>query len=88
VHPADDSLLNDCLSELTFADQRGALALATRLPASGVEMPGLLTEFAAGSEDAQDFPEGLADCEELLLTWNAAMDDRLASDRAPMTRLF
>src|SRR4249920_3054209 len=27
AHPADDSLPNDCLSELTFADQRGALAL-------------------------------------------------------------
>ena len=92
AHPADDSLPNDCLSELTFADQRGALALlATRLPASGVrtdEGLGLLTEFAAElSRTLRDFPEGLADCDELLLTWNAAVDDRLAGDRAPMTRL-
>ncbi len=92
AHAADDSLPNDCLSELTFADQRGALSLlATRLPASGVrtdEGLGLLTEFAAElSRTLRDFPEGLADCEELLLTWNAAVDDRLAADPAPMTRL-
>jgi hypothetical protein len=49
---------------------------------------GLLTEFAAElTRTLRDFPEGLAECQELLLAWNAAVDDRLAGDRAPTARL-
>lgn len=65
---------------------------ATKLPSSGSrtdEALGALTRFAADlGEAVRYFPEGMADLQELLLSWHAAVDDRLACDPAPMTRLL
>jgi TIR domain len=87
----DDSNRND-LSPFTFDEQRAALQLlAAKLPTSGErtdEALALLTEFAVALERAiNDFPEAQGQCQDLLLTWNTAADDRLARDSAPTTRL-